>query len=342
MNLFLATRRLTDAKENHLTEFLAAALDADQAFRDAYASVVLKAFCEQRGWADSGVEAVETQLSYPGTGCCPDLALTLTGGQVILCEHKIEAPETLGAEDGDGEAVRQLERYLRLPVDGVAYFRSTWKPPSAAVLAHPKYVRPKGKEHFLWRDLYPVLEHGTTDLTRWLVEGFESLGYTPAHPSVGDLADRDDTVRSANKKNFAKLWQRTRSSLRELGWKVGTGSVCELYLHSENAAAREIYITPLRESGRILLVRVTPAQEGSVASVKRRLDEAAETMRVAPRIEIVLVSRGQGAGSLRRVGVVDAETPLAKLLEGIATPEAIEDELWSYVLPLVQAASTRA
>jgi hypothetical protein len=304
VNLFLATRRLTDAKEDHLTDFLAAALEMDRTFRDAYFSAVLQAFCVQQGWAGSGIEAVKTQRNYPGTGCCPDLEVTLSGGQVVLCEHKIEAPETLGAEGEDEVAVRQLERYLRLPVDGVAYFRSTWKTPSDAVLDHPKYVKPKAREHFLWRDLYPALQIGTTDVTRWLTEAFESLGYTPAHPSVGDLADRDDAVRSANKQNFAKLWQRTRSSLRELGWRVEAGSVCELYLRSHGgAAAREIYVSPLRESGRILLIRVTPDQEDSVASVKRRLDEAAKIMRVAPRIETVLVPRGQGQGAgFRRRG----------------------------------------
>ena len=341
MNLFLATRRLTDRKEDHLTEFIAAALETDRAFRDAYFSVVLDAFCDQRGWAGARIQTVETQRNYPGTGCCPDVVLNLTGGQVVLCEHKIEAPETLGIESADEKAVRQLERYLRLPVDGVAYFRSTWTSPSDVVLKHSNYVKPKSREHFLWRDLYRPLQVGTTDVTRWLVEGFEALGYTPAHPTVGDLADRDVVIRSANKKNFAKLWQRTRSSLRELGWKVGSGSVCELYLHSANAAAREIYITPLREGGRILLVRVTPAQEGSVAEIKQCLGRAADSVRVAPRVETVLVPRGQGqdAGSRRRVAVVDVEIPLAKLLEGIAGTEAIENELWSYVLPLAKAVS---
>src|SRR6185295_19965327 len=92
MNLFLSTRRLTSAKEDHLTEFLAAALEADRAFRDAYALL---------------------------TNPC-------TMATSFACEHKIEASEAIGEEAGEGRAVRrQLERYRKLPIDGLAYLRSS-------------------------------------------------------------------------------------------------------------------------------------------------------------------------------------------------------------------------
>ncbi len=100
MNLFLSTRSTANSQENHLTEFLAAALDSDRAFRDAYASVVLRNHADRRGWANVEIVGVTTQKSYPDTGCCPDLVLTLKAGQIVACEHKIEAPETLGGADG--------------------------------------------------------------------------------------------------------------------------------------------------------------------------------------------------------------------------------------------------
>jgi hypothetical protein len=42
MNLFWETRRLTQAREDHLTCFIAAALEVDTAFRTAYESLVLR------------------------------------------------------------------------------------------------------------------------------------------------------------------------------------------------------------------------------------------------------------------------------------------------------------
>ena len=54
------------------------------------------------------------------------MLLQLSNGQRIICEHKLEALETVGpVEDERG----QLERYLDLPVEGVVYVRSSWKPP---------------------------------------------------------------------------------------------------------------------------------------------------------------------------------------------------------------------
>jgi hypothetical protein len=41
MNLFISTRSLTPKKEDHLTEFFAAALQLDEALRSKYCDAVL-------------------------------------------------------------------------------------------------------------------------------------------------------------------------------------------------------------------------------------------------------------------------------------------------------------
>jgi len=330
MNLFLSTRSTANSQENHLTEFLAAALDSDRAFRDAYASVVLRNHADRRGWANVEIVGVTTQKSYPDTGCCPDLVLTLKAGQIVACEHKIEAPETLGGADPGGDPMRQLARYLQLPVDGVAYFRASWAPPAPAILEHPKYVRPQHREHFLWSDLHAALRIGTTDVAHWLTEGFEAIGYTLPHPTVGDLSDPDPEIRAANRQNFEKLWQRTRSTLGEQGWKVDTGSICELYLRAHRSSSAEsIYISPLFRG---LFVRITPRQESSIGEIQRRVGGVAKATGLPVEVASTSVIRAKG-----RQAVVDVTVSLTKLLEGSSTCDEIEQRLWSYVMPLVQA-----
>ena len=190
MNLFWSTRSLTEAREDHLTEFFASALHHVPVFRQAYADLVLGSFAKRRGWTAPVIEAVETQPEFPGTGCRPDLVLRLGGGQVVAVEHKLEALETLGVEDDRG----QLERYLELPVDGLAYVRRAWLPPSELVQSSSKYIRPNAREHFLWSDFFPLLGPDQHLLVDWLRDGFERLGFTPPNPNVGELSLRPEAV----------------------------------------------------------------------------------------------------------------------------------------------------
>jgi hypothetical protein len=333
MNLFLSTRRLTDRKEDHLTEFLAAGLELDSAFRDAWSSLVLHPYAARNRWDSPRIAEVSTQCTYADAGCRPDLVLKLRDSHVIACEHKIEAPETLGKEGTNREGIEQLERYLELPIHGLAYFRWSWLPPSDVVLRHSKYIRPSNREHFLWSDLYSALQQATTETIRWLCEGFQHLGFTPPHPAIGELSDSDLTVRAANRENFAKFWQSARSALHEMGWKVTTGSSCELYLgQNERSVAEWIYVSPLRNNGRLLLIRVTPRDSHDRAQLADRLAKAAERISVPVELERLCVPRVEG-----KRDVVDLAISLADLLSECTTTEAIERKLSAYVLPLICA-----
>jgi len=60
MNLFLSTRATTDAREDHLTEFFAAALHLFPQTRNAFFDLALAPFCHARGWTSVEITSIET------------------------------------------------------------------------------------------------------------------------------------------------------------------------------------------------------------------------------------------------------------------------------------------
>ncbi|EPQ9706433.1 hypothetical protein ACUYVJ_002831, partial [Vibrio cholerae] len=88
VGLFINTQKLTVAKEDHLTEFLAAALRSSERFSRAFVRLIL-------GNEDSRLICkVETQVIY--AGCRPDMRLILSDDSIVLCENKLDAAETIG------------------------------------------------------------------------------------------------------------------------------------------------------------------------------------------------------------------------------------------------------
>lgn len=330
MNLFWSTRRLTESREDHLTEFFAAALAHAPSFRVAYSECVLHRYAARQSWPTPVIHRVETQPEFPGTGCRPDLVLHLEGGRRIACEHKIEAPETPGAEDDRG----QLERYLELPVDGVVYVRRGWLPPGEAVLSHPKYVRPAEKEHFLWSDFFPLLGPGQHLLIDWLREGFEWLGYTPPDPNVGVLTLRPVGEAERAMLDFAKLWNRVKTSSARMGWTVQTGARIQVYLvNHKTSPVAQVLISP--ESQGEFLVRFTPRDEAHLDAIRATVASATASLGIRARLE---VASGSKKGQKVKVVDVRAARPAVLGLEE-QTVEELETRLLRFVEPLVVAVS---
>ena len=330
MNLFWSTRALTAAREDHLTEFFAAALTVSEQFRKAYAELVLHNFVEKSSTGSLQIKDIRTQVCFSGTSSCPDMILTLSDGRSIVCEHKLDAPETMGSErDPRG----QLRKYLDLPVDGLLYVRTSWKPPDSFVLTHKKYIRPVDREHFLWRDFYPLLSCDDHVILDWLREGFERLGFTPPHPSVGEMNGPDEKVNRSNRENFAKLWQRSRSIAHTLGWKVSAGSIVELYL-TDNPSSHVswIFISPAKFDR--FLFRVTP-QPGELEPIMEKLQRTSGLLNMRTEVVQHAVNRKEG-----KEEVVDVMTPLREILgtERISA-EQIEAKLSFFVEPLLRAVS---
>lgn len=331
MNLFWSTRALTDAREDHLTEFVAAAIEYCPLFRSAFAKLVLSEFAGARNWVTPAIEGVKTQVSFPGTTCCPDMVLTLEDGHIVICEHKLDALETTGPER---DPRPQLERYLDLQIDGLVYVRSSWSLPTKSVVEHEKYVRPPGYSHFLWRDFYPLLGGGEHVLLDWLRDGFERLGFTPPHPVVGEMDGTDDAENESNRRNFAKLWGPLRTEAGRLGWRVGSGSIVELYL-SDNptSAASSVFISPTKAAR--FLVRITP-HAGKEAEVEQRLEEIAATNPTRTEVAVAVVPRKDGKAS-----VINVVSTLREILgEEVTGTQAMEEKLLKFVAPLLYALQT--
>jgi hypothetical protein len=246
------------------------------------------------------------------------MRLVLGDGRVILCENKIEAVETSGKDSNRG----QLERYLDLPVDGVAYIRGSWKPPTHKVLNHPKYIKPTNREHFLWRDFYNLLEGDV--FLEWLRQGFEGMGYTPLLSSIGDLSDPDRDKKLANQREFAKLWILTRSNLKQMGWRTQTGSRIELYLDNKSSKwSQQIFISPYLAER--FLIRVTP-RPGHLPEILDAATDVSALMSLQPTVEVHKIRRKDGLTE-----VVDIQTSLFNVLRSASTADEMEQALWSFV-----------
>jgi hypothetical protein len=75
MNLFWDTRQLTQAQEDHLTCFLAACLEVDDAFRGAYEAQVLAPLAADGKTPQ--ITSVETQPAFGEQHSRPDMMLVL-------------------------------------------------------------------------------------------------------------------------------------------------------------------------------------------------------------------------------------------------------------------------
>ena len=313
MNLFTSTQRMAAGSvENHLTEFVAAALILNASFRRGFAEILLAT----RPFAL--ITTVETQVPDYPHGCCPDMRLVLGDGRIILCENKIEAVESSTKDSSMG----QLERYLDLAADGVAYIRGSWKPPTHKVLNHPKYIKPANREHFLWRDFYNLLEGDV--FLEWLRKGFEDMGYTPLLSSIGDLSDPDRDKKLANQKEFAKLWILTRSNLEQMGWHTKADSRIELYLDSKSSQwSKQIFISPYKSER--FLIRVTP-HPGHLLDIRDAAKDVSASMFLQPTVEVHKIKREEGFTK-----VVDIQTSLFNVLRSASTADEMEQALWSFV-----------
>jgi hypothetical protein len=186
------------------------------------------------------------------------------------------------------------------------FVRATWSAPAKQVLSHPKYISPAEREHFLWRDFYPILSRSDDQFVQWVREGFGYMGFTPPHPSIGELEGRDQELITKNRTNFAKLWTRTRTAARELGWEIATGSICQLYLSNElSTIASGVFIQPKGDS---LQFRTTPRRGREDACI-RRLRAACEGQTIRTELKPTMVRHVDG-----KVTVLDVTASLSEVL----------------------------
>jgi len=332
MNLFWETRQLTQAREDHLTCFIAAALETDEIFRAGYEELVLSSLGSEGNVP--AIATVRTQTAFAAQRSVPDMLLTLSDGRRVICEHKLEAAETEQEQD-DGQVSLQLERYLRIPdIDGLAYFRSGLKPPAGDVLNHPLYLRPASAKHFLWSDLYPALSRSEGLLSSWLREAFERLGFTPVVPHIGALVAEDKEGEHRAQVNFGKLWLPLRELLSP-DWNSETGTSSALYLVPKRSLPVEyIFLFPLAQHGSLLRIRVRMQLEHdaqSLEEVRRRLEALGPKLPVPSPVSV----SSQASGHV----CLDLHCSLHLLLGDAPDVEMQQTRLLAQVVPIADTLS---
>ncbi len=335
MTTHFTLRRLLGRKEDHLTAVFALALELDAEFSDACARVLLAGLASPESGPAPRIAAVEVQRPFDkGT---PDIVLTLTDGRLVAVENKLEAPETqviLAGGEQPSQPVKtpQLSKYLEIPeIAALAFVRATYKPPAAGVLLSERYLKPNnGKDHFLWRDFLPSMEHSAHPVTSWLADAFRFNGFVPPDATIGDLDDPD------RQRNFKQLWETTADLARELGWKVATGSTKELYFtENPSSIARFIWANPTTGE---LQVRVHARSPEDVPQIRSRIETARSQLPNArqPTIELTRVGRG-----VERRAVIDIFVPLMAVVGHGSTASAIAQRLRDYVGVILRALQVR-
>lgn len=330
VNPFWGTRKLTTQREDHLTEFFAALLSSDSTFRQKYEEQVLSAYADKAGWGGCSIAKVETQVSYEGTNCCPDMRITLQNDQIVICEHKIEAVDTMGAEV---DPRPQLTRYLGLPIDGLVYIRASWKPMDQSILSDSKYIgpsdRPRG--HFLWSDFFPAMQASSSPLAHWMRDAFKRLGFTPAHPSIGDLSPSSPDY-AAQRENFFKLVEPIRSYAHGLGWVPVKGTMADIWLQGSPQPA--VHTIRIDITNNLLNIKIVPSGDGTLEMLQGRLDGvlAAESLNVECGMDSCLLPTGKSKSLLISV-------PVADVLANAHAVEEIQRALLAYTAKYIEAAT---
>ena len=323
-NLFLSTRSLTSSKEDHLTEFLAAMITMDKTFNQDFSTLLLGEYAANKGWATPLIASVETQVSYSGTNCCPDMRFTLEDGHTILCENKIEAPQTKGSAKDPRE---QLVRYLDLPCDGLAYIRATPSHKLEAEIAdHPHFITRNGY-HFLWRDLYPLLEENDNPLVVAVRKGFEVMGFMPPLPAVGTLSDFKSNEDKKNRSAFKELWQLAAEYGRQRGWKIETTVNGELYYTSgKSSKLYQVFVSPSTAERFILRLRLN---EG--ADVNKLHQLVQKTDAGIPYETVTYVKKGKRGGKNIVEDIIDITTSLKHVIGDTDDRQQIQQSLLRFV-----------
>jgi hypothetical protein len=316
-------------KENVFTECLAAALRHDSELARDFLVVLCGPELDGVDVRAATVE-VDPQKAFLRTAdhpaCCVDLVFTLNRVVTVGVENKLWAVE----------GKTQLSDYLKLGLNRIAYVTARDRAVEPDVRANPQYLKPT-RGHFLWSDFDEVVERRGRHtagplLTKALLEAFRHFGFEPPTPEIGNLLDADEDIRTRTRKNFAKLWETTRTELQKIGWNHLTpGSIAELYVQDgPSDRIKRVWLDPTWGRG-LLRVRLTP-HAGKVGEVE-------EALRFAqlPHGRDVHVHQGQEPRRRRDAGYVEATISLRTLLGGALETEAMKKSLAEFVTAVFRA-----
>lgn len=219
---------------------------------------------------------------------------------------------------------------------GIAYITAQDAGVAPGVRGDPGYLRPRARDHLLWSDFYDDREASSEQgglLTRELVDLFRHYGFEPPKPEIGDLRHPDPATAKENRRNFAKLWEATKTDLRKMGWRrIGPPSTAELYVaEGTSKRVKNAWLDPIWARG-LLRVRLTP-HTGKGSDVNESLQAAP-----LPHRDDLEIQRRYAGGRVRDPEYVQVAISLRKLLDDAHDTLTIKRLLAEFVAAVFRAA----
>jgi hypothetical protein len=318
------------SEEDFFTECFAATLKEDPELTKSFLIQICGGEVNGISVSSSSI-ILKTQEQLSATSCI-DMVFHLGGNKLIGIENKLWSPE------GEG----QLLKYINHPLDRLAYITGYYSNVPAEVVKDPRYLKPQnGRQHFMWSDFYGLIEKSVRELSasilnKALLALFESLGFNPPHPDIGELLHTNpEEIGIENRKNFKKLWNLTRQGLQERGWKkIYPGSIAELYVESGSSKKIEsAWLDPMWQRGN-LRIRLTPKSTVNPVELLARLESAG-----LPLKNDLKVIPNQAPRKMRKIQVIEVRIPLNKLFANISDSESLSKRLAQFVWAVFDTAS---
>lgn len=227
--------------------------------------------------------AVQNVADHPSYNLAdkPDFRIRCTDFDLVI-EHKLDA----------WLSVAQLQRYLAIQYDRPSYVAliSTLPCPTPeVVLDDPRYLRPEGKPHFRWSDLYSHVERhvGHDDIGSQFLEWMDDLGMRPYEvigpEDVFDLTKAPEEfcsnlVQAAESvfEDRPKARVQRDPSRRGIQIRGALDQVSLLYLSAENKVPSTLTGVP----GPVLAFKVFELIDGTVAPKEPRRQSTASGIEV--------------------------------------------------------------
>jgi hypothetical protein len=199
MNIFLLPEGLGD--EDRFTAHLHYLIECVPGVGQAMVDKLL-------GLAGRSSSTFTNSKDHPGTDPQnrPDFVLTCNDVDIV-CEHKLESP--LGE--------RQLERYLAMQWNRprhLALISNVHCGVASEVLQHSQYLRPVHASHYLWRDIYGMLDPNDGRIVRDFATYMRSLGMKPLELANGWSTLFEDR---ATAETFGEQFRRVRDYFAKQG-----------------------------------------------------------------------------------------------------------------------------